>query len=99
MLDFSQAATSLAIPSGQVRTTSSCSQTHSRTGGDREGHGETKQLLSGIPHSRAACTKRPVEVEGSADQGQVSEGLGEVAQRLAAGPDLLGVEPQVVGVA
>ena len=43
MLDFSQAATSLAIPSGQVRTTSSCSQTHSRTGGDREGHGETKQ--------------------------------------------------------
>src|SRR5215210_2770297 len=47
----------------------------------------------------ATCTERPVEVEGGADQGQVGEGLGEVAQRLAAGTDLLGVEPYVVGVA
>src|SRR4051812_16163441 len=43
--------------------------------------------------------ERPVEVEGSADQGQVGEGLREVAQRLAGRTDLLGVEPEVVGVA
>src|SRR3712207_111529 len=43
--------------------------------------------------------ERPVEVEGGADEGQVGEGLREVAQRLAAGTDLLGVEPEVVGVA
>src|SRR5215213_107557 len=43
--------------------------------------------------------ERPVEVEGGADEGQVGEGLREVAQGLAAGTDLLGVEPEVVGVA
>jgi hypothetical protein len=51
------------------------------------------------PPCLAACAERPVEVEGGADQSQVGEGLGEVAQRLAAGTDLLGVEPHVVGVA
>src|SRR3712207_1249902 len=43
--------------------------------------------------------ERPVEVEGGADERQVREGLREVAQSLAAGTDLLGVEPEVVGVA
>ena len=46
-----------------------------------------------------AGSERPVEVERRADQGKVREGLGEVAQCLAAGPDLLRVESQVVGVA
>src|SRR5215208_4878713 len=47
----------------------------------------------------AALSERTVEVEGGADEGQVGEGLGEVAQRLAAGSDFLGVEPEVVRVA
>src|SRR4051794_16984032 len=38
----------------------------------------------------------PVEVEGGADQGQVSEGLREVAQGLTAESDFLRVEPEVV---
>src|SRR5262245_61495602 len=38
----------------------------------------------------------PVEVEGGADQRQMSEGLREAAQGLAAGPGLLGVQPDVV---
>ena len=47
----------------------------------------------------ATLAERPIEVEGGAYECQVREGLGEVAQRLAAGSDLLGVEPEVVGVA
>jgi hypothetical protein len=47
----------------------------------------------------ATLPERPIEVEGGAYECQVREGLGEVAQRLAAGSDLLGVEPEVVGVA
>src|SRR5215212_5335846 len=43
--------------------------------------------------------ERPVQVEGGADKGQVREGLGEVTEGLAARADLLGVEPQMVGVA
>src|SRR5215212_11182690 len=39
-----------------------------------------------------------VEVDGRAYEGEVGKGLGEVAQGLAAGPDLLGVEAEVVGV-
>ena len=34
-----------------------------------------------------------------ADQRQVREGLREVPQRLAAGPGLLGVQPEMIGVA
>ena len=37
-------------------------------------------------------------MNGGADQGQVREGLGEVAKGLTARPDLLRVETQVVGV-
>src|SRR5829696_2737647 len=47
----------------------------------------------------AAPSESAVEVEGSADEGQMGEGLREVSQRLAAGSDLLGVETEVVGVA
>jgi hypothetical protein len=43
--------------------------------------------------------KRLVEIESGADQGKVRKSLGEIPQRLAAGPDLLGIEPQVVRVA
>ncbi len=39
-----------------------------------------------------------VEVEGGAYEGEVGEGLREVAQSLAARPDLLRVKSQVVGV-
>ena len=50
--------------------------------------------------SDVACfPERPVEVEGRADQAEVCECLGEVAQRLAAGAGLFGVEAQVVGIA
>src|SRR4028119_72833 len=49
--------------------------------------------------SLAVFSERPVEVEGGADEGQVGEGLREVAQGLAGVPDLLGVQPEVVGVA
>src|ERR1700722_1899787 len=37
-----------------------------------------------------------VQVDRGADQGQVGEGLGEVAPRLARGPELLGEQAQVV---
>ena len=47
----------------------------------------------------ALLSERAVEVEGSADEGQVREGLGEVSQRLAAGSDLLRIETEVIGVA
>src|SRR6266849_530983 len=43
--------------------------------------------------------KRLVEIEGGANQGKVRKSLGEIPQRLPAGPDLLGIEPQVVRVA
>src|SRR4028119_643394 len=49
--------------------------------------------------SLAVFSERPVEVEGGADEGEVSKGLREVAQSLAGVPDLLGVEAEVVGVA
>jgi hypothetical protein len=41
---------------------------------------------------------RPIEIEGGADKGQVDEGLGKVAQSLAARADVLCVRPQVVGI-
>src|SRR5215210_5558356 len=53
------------------------------------------QLL-GLPLRRTP--QLAVEVEGGAYEGEVGEGLREVAQSLAAGADLLRVEPQVVGV-
>src|SRR5262245_31138366 len=40
-----------------------------------------------------------VEVEGGADESQVSECLREVAEVLAALAELLAVEPEVVGIA
>src|SRR5918911_1040415 len=42
--------------------------------------------------------ERSIEVEGGANKGQVCEGLREVAQCLAARPNLLRIKPQVVGV-
>ncbi len=42
--------------------------------------------------------KRPVEVEGRANQGQMGERLREIAEGLAAGARLLGVEAEVVGI-
>src|SRR5215208_5968313 len=44
------------------------------------------------------AAERPVEVVGRADEGEVREGLREVAQRLAMVSNLLGVEPEVVGI-
>src|SRR5947209_14219980 len=44
------------------------------------------------------CSERPVEIEGGADQSQMSEGLREVAQGLAAGTGLLGVQADMVGI-
>src|SRR5215211_8646779 len=44
-------------------------------------------------------SERPIEVVGCADEGEVREGLREIAQRLPAGPDLLRIEPEVVCVA
>src|SRR5215208_3284842 len=61
----------------------------------------------GLPESyrcvllRGALTpaaERLIEVVGCADEGEVCEGLREVAQCLAAVADLLGVEPEVVCV-
>src|SRR5271155_1515325 len=46
----------------------------------------------------SAPAQRPVEVERGTYQGQMRERLREVAQRLAAGAGLLGVEAEVVGV-
>src|SRR6188472_1334759 len=39
-----------------------------------------------------------VEIHSGRDQGEVREGLREVAQELTRGSDLLGVEAQMVGV-
>ena len=39
-----------------------------------------------------------VQIVGGANQRQVREGLGEVAELLTRRPDLLGVQPDVVGV-
>src|SRR5262245_34497713 len=39
-----------------------------------------------------------VEIEGGADEGQVREGLGEVAEVLRLKAKLLAVQPQVIGV-
>ena len=47
----------------------------------------------------APPSERPVKVESGANEAQMREGLREVSQRLAAGPDLLGVESQVIGIA
>src|SRR5262245_13485743 len=49
--------------------------------------------------SVSARAEGPVEVEGGADQGEVSEGLGEVAQGLAARAGLLGIETEMIRVA
>src|ERR1700733_1084295 len=46
----------------------------------------------------SAAVQRAIQVYRRADQGQVGEGLREVPQRLTRGTNLLGVEPQVVGV-
>ena len=46
--------------------------------------------------TRAKC---PVEVEGSADETQVREHLGEIAEGLTAPPCFLSVQPKMVGVA
>ena len=46
----------------------------------------------------SAAVERLVQPDRGADQGQVGEGLGEVAQRLARAADLLGEQPQVVAV-
>src|SRR5215210_2631330 len=43
-------------------------------------------------------SERPVEVEGGAYEGQVGEGLREVTEGLARGPDFLRVKSQMVGV-
>jgi|SRR5262245_45801143 len=40
-----------------------------------------------------------VEIEGGADEGQVREGLKEVAEVLRLKPELLAVQPQVISVA
>jgi hypothetical protein len=40
----------------------------------------------------------PVEGVSSTDQREVREGPGEVAEKLAGGADLFGVEAEVVGV-
>ena len=42
--------------------------------------------------------QRTIEVERSADQGQVRKGLRKVSQRFAACSGLLGVKAQVIGV-
>src|SRR3954470_2307471 len=49
--------------------------------------------------ARAMCSPElSVEGVGGADQREVREGLGEVAELLAGRPDLLGVQAEVVGV-
>jgi hypothetical protein len=40
-----------------------------------------------------------VKVMGSADEGEMSEGLGKVAEVLATRPEFLGVESEMIGVA
>src|ERR1700745_2293244 len=40
----------------------------------------------------------PVQIEGSADQRQMRKRLWKIAQRLALGPRLLCVKPQMVGI-
>ena len=41
--------------------------------------------------------KRPIQIECSANQGQVSERLGKISQRLAGGTGFLRVKSQMVG--
>src|ERR1700729_1277554 len=76
------------------------SPTPKQTGQAGETHrfGWTEFPRGGAIRVNPASTKLPVEIGGDADQCQVGEGLGEVAQLLARRADFLGVEPQVVGV-
>ena len=43
--------------------------------------------------------KRTVQVERSADEREMRKCLGKVSEGFAAGPDLFGVETEVVGIA
>jgi hypothetical protein len=43
--------------------------------------------------SAPSLTHLAVDVDGGAYEGEVGQGLGEIAEGLAAGRDLLGVEP------
>jgi len=43
--------------------------------------------------------KCPVQVEGRTDQSQMGERLGEIAERFTAGPRLLRVETEMIGIA
>src|SRR5580658_1928719 len=54
--------------------------------------------MPGTGRYPASAVQRTVEVDRRADQGQVRERLREVSQRLPRRADLLGVEPEVVGV-
>src|SRR5215471_14791802 len=55
---------------------------------------------SSVPSPGVAGSREtPVEIEGGADERQVCERLGEVAEVLRLGPELLAVQPQVIGVA
>jgi hypothetical protein len=49
------------------------------------------------PHPSAAVG-RAVQVDRGADQGEVGEGLREVAESLPGHADLLGIQPEVAGV-
>src|SRR5215207_2359999 len=49
-------------------------------------------------HGDLGRAEGAIEVNGGAYEGEVGKGLGEVAQRLAPRPNLLGVEAEVVGI-
>src|SRR6266851_8466990 len=54
--------------------------------------------FAGPSGTLASAVQRTVEVDSRADQRQVGEGLREVSQRLSRRANLLGVEPEMVGV-
>ena len=45
-----------------------------------------------------AAVEVTIQAVSGADEGEVREGLREISQRLPARADLLGVEPEVIGV-
>src|SRR5437879_1245393 len=71
---------------------------HHRAAAQDGAHTWTRYWAGGID-SAGPTGEGAVEVEGGTDERQVREGLREVAEGLAAGPRLLGVQPEVVAVA
>src|SRR5215467_5358354 len=69
------------------------------TGWCSRGNPETFSSRALLSPEVAGSGEAAVEIEGGADEGQVREGLREVAEVLRLKPELLAVQPQVIGVA